>query len=80
MVSHFLNTTMTSKTLNKSNINYNKDSNIMKKKIFHKRDRPTDLLEGILYDMEYLHSLLRSSKSPPSQPPTKPGYQNYAEI
>ncbi len=75
MKNNQLRTTKTSQKLISTNMSH--FSNDIKKKIFHKRDRPPELLEGILYDMEYLHSLLGTSKT---EPTIKPGYQNYAEV
>jgi hypothetical protein len=77
MISQNFYTTKTFKKINKVSMKC-KDYNTVKKFIFHKRHRPTDLVEGILYDMEYLHSLLGTSKKTPT--PTKPGYQNYTEV
>ncbi len=77
MVSKILNTTETSKTVINNNNKCEKESTIFKKRIFHKKDRPDDLIEGILYDMEYLYSFLRPNMTPKI---TRPGYQSHIEV
>jgi len=68
---------MTSKRLNSNSIKNIKKSNSMAKFLFHKKNRPTDLVGGIIYDMTYLHSKLSKTKI---DSPKKPGYQNYFEV
>lgn len=68
---------MPSKSLNNNSFKNRKNSNSMEKFLFHKRNRPTDLVGGIIYDMEYLHSKLPKNKI---DSPKKPGYQNYFEV
>ena len=70
-------TTTPSKRINNNSIKHRKKLNSMAKFLFHKKNRPTDLVEGIIYDMTYLHSKLSKTKI---DSPKKPGYQNYLEV
>ena len=52
-----------------------KNNNFKKKKILGK-DRPNNYLDGIMYDLDYLHKIIDKN----TRVEKKPGYQNHPEV
>ena len=51
-------------------------TNNLKKKILLGKDRPDNYLDGIMYDLEYLHKIIHKNTNMEK----KPGYQNHPEV